>query len=432
MKYSKKLARIRNTIVAAVAIVTMTGCSDFFDVTNPGVILDADLNSVRGALALVTGMSSDFSEGYDGAAFAVARLSDEMAGSGSYNSTGDFRRGDFRSDDANGYWNDIQRARWVAEDGLRRMRDDIEGFPFDNNELTARAYLLAGMANRWFGETFCQIIYEAGEAQPKSAAFNRALPQFDEAIKHGGGAGASDIVTAARGGKMQAYVGLGDWGNAVTMAALVPTDFVYEVVYSDNSGREQNEIFNETHGRYEMSAYDTWAELNGSESKRTPFTDCRESPLCSNAQGADGQTPHLRQEKYDSRGSNMVMVSGVEARLVEAEAAIANNDLTLFHSKINEVRAHYGLGLYPNAPTEAGDFTGDWEGDSAREILDRERYLSLWLDGRRLWDMHRWDHPFLDGGSIAGYTPRAEKRTSCFPMADSECQTNPNASGLCI
>ena len=129
-------------VVALVATFGMTGCSDdLFNVKNPGRILDADLNTLKGINALVTGMSADFSVGYDNMSFTSAILSDEIVGSGSYFSTGRYRRGLFDSEDSNGRWADVQRARWVAEGGLQRMAE-IEGFTFSGNKLTARALSL--------------------------------------------------------------------------------------------------------------------------------------------------------------------------------------------------------------------------------------------------------------------------------------------------
>ncbi|MCH7752925.1 MAG: hypothetical protein IH898_12350 [Planctomycetes bacterium] len=72
-------------------------------------------------------------------------------------------------------------------------------------------------------------------------------------------AGETDLVTASYGGRAQAYVGLGQWSNAVADAQQVPTDFVFDAFYSDNSSGERNEIFDETHQRYEMSAFLTLA-----------------------------------------------------------------------------------------------------------------------------------------------------------------------------
>ena len=420
------------------ALVMFSGCDDdLFDVQNPGRILDSDLNTQRGVQALVTGMSSDFSEGFDGEAFLVARLADEIVGSGSYFSTGRYRRGLMDSEDANGFWGDVQRARWVAEAGLERMRE-IEGFQFDGNALTARAYLLAGMANRRFGENFCEVIFSApyesdtGEPQPKSAAFNRGIGHLQNALSHGAQAGDGDIVTAAHGGLASLYAWTGDWASAMSESAQVPTDFVYNAVYSQNSGRETNEIWNESHGRYEVSAYMTRADLyGGGVDPRAPYTDCSDpSAGCTSGNGADGSTTHYRQEKYPSQGSDIAMTKGTEMRLLEAEYYANEGDVAMAMMKINEARAHYDLAPLTSDGT-IGTITGDLTSMSVWDILDRERWMDLWLEGRRLWDLHRWDHPFLQGGGIV-YQATVPVRASCIPISDDECQVNSSATSKCF
>lgn len=431
-------------MAALVATFGMTGCSDdLFDVKNPGRILDEDLNTARGVAALVTGMSSDFSVSYDEVAFAGARLTDEMVGSGSYFETGRLRRGLFDSEDSDGYWNGVQRARWVAEGGLQRMAG-IEGYTFANNENTARAYLFAGLANRWFGENFCEVVFsqpyteespgpggeiDEGVPLPRTAAFERAIPALQAAVTHAGGAGASDVATAAHGAMAQVYMGLGNWSAALSEAAQVPTDFVYEAVYSGNSGRENNVMWLETHGRHEMSAWGTLAGTVGAGDPRTPWTDCS-TANCPSKNGADGETIHYRQEKYPSRGGNIPLVKGTEMRLIEAEDALLKGDLATFTAKVNEVRTFHGLAAIP-AVTSAGTITGGVGGGAnptsmtGWDVLDRERHLTLWLEGRRLWDLHRWDHPHLDGGGVV-YEATVARRASCMPISDQECQVNEN------
>lgn len=419
------------------ASVILTGCNgDLFDVQNPGRILDDDLNTLQGVNALVVGMSASFSEGYDDNSFFIARGTDEMAGTGSYFATGLWRRGIFNNEDFNGIWGDAQEARWTAEAGLERMRE-IEGYDFEGNELTARAYLMAGFSNRWLGETFCYVTYQApyegdtGEALPKSAAFERGIGHFEAAVSNAQQAGREDISTAATGGLAQMYADLGQWGQVTQYSEAVPTDFVYDAVYFNNTGAEINEFWNETFGRYEISAFHTLAGEQDPQDPRAPFTDCRVSDDCTSELGADGTYPHLRQEKYSQRGSDIPLVKGTEMRLLEAEAALNENDLGTAMDRINEARAFYGLD-----PLEATDgigsgFTGDHESMTGWDILDRERQLTLWLEGRRLYDLHRWDHPFLDGGTLIdaqGYIAEG-RRDSCAPIAFDECQTNPNLGG---
>jgi len=432
-------------MVALVATIGAVGCSDdLFDVKNPGKILDDDLNTTKGVAALVTGMSSDFSVSYDDMGFLVARLSDEMVGSGSYFSTGRYRRGLFDSEDANGYWAGVQRARWVAEGGLQRMAS-IEGYSFNNNSQTARAYLFAGLANRWFGETFCEVVFsepyteanpgpggeiDEGVILPRSAAFQRAIPELEAAVSQGGGAGASDIVTAAHGALASVYVGLGNWSSAMTHAAQVPTSFVYSAEYSSNSGRETSQIWRETYGRAEISAWGTLAGTVGAGDPRTPWTDCSAPGAgCNSQNGADGQTIHYRQEKYPTKDDDIPVVKGTDMRLLEAENALLGGDLTTAMAKINGVRTFFGLGAL--TATGIGSITGGDGGGanltsmSGWDILDRERHLTMWLEGRRLWDLSRWDHPHLDGGGVV-YEATVARRASCLPIAQDECQVNDN------
>jgi hypothetical protein len=435
-----KRFRFARLLSAVSLMVVLAGCGgDLFDVKNPGAILDEDLNTVKGVSALVVGMSSDLSEGFDGQAFLNARGGDEMTGGGSYYLTGEVRRGLVISEDIDGFWEDAQRARWVAEAGLERMKE-IEDYQFDGNPLTAKAYLLAGFGNRWLGENFCYVVYSSpydgddGTAQPKSAAFQRAMGHFEKAIQHGSG----EVATAARGGLAQLNVGLGDWNSAVTYAAQVPTDFVFNAVYSDNSGREENEMFWETHQRAEMSVFGTYiASLGPDGDPRTPWKDCSEAKACPSGQtgAGDKNNPNFQQMKYADLGADIPLVKGTEMRLIEAEALLRNGDLSGAMEKINAVRSFHGLA--PLTATGSGSgFTYDWTSMLGWDILDREYLLTNWLEGRRLFQFHRWDqggmtHPYLMGTHHL-YELVPGKRFTCYPIADSECQTNPKVADKCV
>lgn len=453
MKNSKAAAtRLRALLATFIAAFALVGCEDgLFEVKNPGRILDEDLNTTPGVNSLVTGMSSDFSASYDNLSFTTAILSDEIVGSGSYFSTGRYRRGLFDSDDANGFWGGVQRARWVAEAGLIRMRG-IEDYQFDGNPNTARAWLFAGMANRWFGENFCGVVFstpytqdapgpggevDTGEYVDRGQAFQRAVAALQEAVRHGGSAGRQDIVHAAEGALAQVNVGLDNWSAVATHAAKVPTDFVYSANYSSNSGRETSQIWNETHGRHEVSAFMTVAGIYGAGDPRTPWTDCSDSASgCPSGNGADGQTVHYRQEKYPTREDDIPLVKGTDMRLLEAEKALRDGDLAGAMAKINEVRAYHELDPVESDGT-IGSLTGGEDGSasltsmSGWDILDRERHLTMWLEGRRLWDLHRWNHPHLDGGGVL-YQATVARRASCMPVSDDECQVNEKVRDRCF
>lgn len=420
------LSRWASVAAALSLTVVLAGCGDLFQVTNPGQLQDDDLNNQEGLQALVTGLHYDFSQSTDLMAFDIARLTDEMAGSGSYFLTGRFRRGIIDREDANGAWNTAQQARWVAEDAIRRLQE-VSGEDFGNNtDLAARAYLHAGLANRQLGEDFCQVVFDGGSAQPNTAAFERAIGHLQNAIDLGQQTGQNDVVTAARGALAQVHVGLGNWSDAVSFAQQVPTEFVFNA--TQDGSDLNNEFWLETHGRYEISAYQTLAGSTGGDDPRALYTDCRDEEAdCTAPQGADGETPHLRQEKYPGDDTDIPAVKGAEMRLIQAEAQLRNGTVDSAVALMNEARTYWdGLDPMPS-DTVSGPAPSSFDASNeAWSLLDDERHLALWLEGRRLHDLRRWDHPFLNGGSIV--YPGVSERAACFPIAQNECDVNDNVS----
>jgi hypothetical protein len=117
-------------------------------------------------------------------------------------------------------------------------------------------------------------------------------------------------------------------------------------------------------------------------------------------------------------------------RLIEAEAFLLDGDFPNFNAKITELRDFYGLGAHPHQATAAGtlDFPYANPADDAWSVLDEERYATLYLEGKRLYDLDRWGHPFLNGGWIVGGAAQ-NPRDSCFPVPRLECQLNPQLAG---
>jgi hypothetical protein len=442
---TRLLERIGAGLLApAVAALLLAGC----EVENPGAILDENLNDELILDALVTGISSDFSEAYDDIAFDMARGSDELSGSGSYFETNLLRRGILNREDQNFEWGSQHRTRWVAEDAVVRM-DSVLGADYAGDGRVARAWLFAAFAHRMLGETVCFAVIDSSAAMDHEVHFDSALVRADSAIHHAQLAGdtASDnVVLAAYGIKAAAYAALENWTAASTEAARVPTDFVYLAYFSSNSGREENEIWNETSGRPEMSAYGTLSELVAPD-PRAPWVDCdvpssSRPSGCPGRVGADGDTPHYLQIKYPDLGSDMPFVKGTEMRLIEAEALLEGGagNIGAAVAKMDEARAEAGLTGVSPVPTTIND---------AWILLDQERHLTLWMEARRWHDARRWDEAgrrfmpavaYIYGDPIpvyngAPYEPifekdaAIEKRATCIPISLAECQTNPKLIG---
>ena len=396
------------------------GCGDLFDIQNPGEILDEDLNDPNLIPVLIVGLSSDVSDFADTQAFDVARLTDELAGSGSYADTGPFRVGWADQDYVAPVWEQAHEARWMAELHIARIESVLEAGEFATSPYVARAYVFEGIAHRALGENYCQVVYSTPEEfsglQPRTVAFQKAVTAFTNAMSFG-----DEFDEAAHAGLASVYAALGEWTQAVQHANQVSDDFVFDIFYDqiDNN----NVMFVETHNRHEMSAYNTYAaSVSPDFDPRAPITNC-ELGGCPNDVGADGVTPHWRQEKYDAYGTEIPGLSGKEARLIEAEAALRSNDLPGFTTAINQLRAIWNLDPI-DQPASVGALEYPNAYDDGWSILDGERMLSLWIEGRRLWDLHRWDHPFLNGGTVVW--DGEPRRDSCMPVPAAECRVNPN------
>ncbi|MEO6444357.1 MAG: RagB/SusD family nutrient uptake outer membrane protein [Gemmatimonadaceae bacterium] len=398
-------------VASAIATISLSGCEGFLDVVNPGPLSDAELNVPAAVQGVVTGMSADFSVMFDYIVPVSGIAADEINHGGSYTNEGLWVRGIFRPEDVNTQWANMQRARWVAEQGIVRMKG-VAGYTFDSNVLSARAYLWAGLANRTLGEVACQAVIDNGPAEPVSVHFTRAEGHFTEAIRIGtavGGAAGTAVVNAAYGGRAAARAALGKWAEAVTDAQRVPTNFVWNATYSTNSSRENNEFVSETWVRREFSVWGTrWATVFGDP--RVPW-DTVKTTSGAVQKGQDGKTNYFRQRKFTDLGAEIPLVKGTEMLMIRAEERLRASDIAGAYGHMNAARAFYGM-----APLTAATSLVD-----AWKVFKAERGATLWLEGRRWFDLRRWaaesgpmNDTFLTG------------RATCLPISQNERDANPN------
>ena len=401
--------RFRAALFAA--LIPLAGCGDIFGTEAPGRIADENLNTPQAIPGLVVGMSYDLAQAVDGLLEAwVPLAAGELFHGGSYDWDA-VPSGVILPEDVDGIWGTMHQARWVAEDGIERIRGILDDEPgaFEESPYVARAYLLAGFANRTLGENVCETAIDAGR-EPNTVHFERAVEQFTQAIAIGQAAGSDDVVTAAYGGRASVRAWLGDWAGAVQDAQQVPVGFSYDSKLSSDG--ESNQIAYETHDRFEYTVYNTeWENLPGDP--RAPWEIVYASDG-SVARGANGSTPHYQQQKYTSTGDDVPLTKGTEMLMLRAEAALRNNDIPGAFLLLNDARAHYGMDPLTPPATAA----------EAWSILHIERGATTWLENRRLWDLRRWfaetgpaHHNFLEG------------RHGCIPISEEELNTNPNLRG---
>ena len=402
---------------AAVLAATMTAC----DVTNPGQILDADLNNAAAMPILVTGMAGDFEVGLRDIGWNNAVLVGDLSGTSAYLSRQRHWAGDPQPEDADEY-NSVYRARWVAESGIERMKT-VLGSAFATSPYAADAYMWAGFSNRLLGETMCAAVIDGGPKLPRLAYFARAESAFTNAITIAEAVGAASANTrlASYGGRASVRLVRGNWVGALADAAKVPTSFAFSSRFSTVSAREQNQIFAENRQRVNLSAKYTWFEQYQKAMNDPRTVVGTDSKLTISA---DGVSPHLIQGKYNDLGADIVLTRGAEMRLIEAENDIVNGMFQAGIATINALRTSAGVAPV-SATTQAEAF----------DRLKEERAIVMWLETRRGGDLFRWGNTAVGDPILRAMTTVAPGNMSlagraiCSPFSQTLLATNPALGG---
>src|SRR5262249_22924544 len=120
-------------------------------------------------------------------------------------------------------------------------------------------------------------------------------------------------------------------------------------------------------------------------------------PIIDAGPGFDGETELFLTTKYSDRNSPTPLALGTEARLIQAEAALAANDVNGFLSNLTDARAHaltYTPDGAPNSQVldpppalKSSDVPASAVG--RQNLLFTERALDLFLTGHRVGDLRR-------------------------------------------
>jgi hypothetical protein len=112
--------------------------------------------------------------------------------------------------------------------------------------------------------------------------------------------------------------------------------------------------------------------------------------------GVDGNTQHYSQYKYKLLGDDIPITKSQEMRLIEAEVAWRNNDLTTAMAKMNALRAAITpVPLSPLPPTTSSSTVFDY--------LLNEYFAEQFMEGHRVTHLRRFNllTSYLGTGRLA-------------------------------
>lgn len=430
----RSIMRNISGLCAALLLAGALSCDT--KVTNPGPVQDEFLNDRTAAAAMVNGAGRALASGinwisYTGA--AVAREIHPAGSTGSFGITTRWQTGELNADDGDldTHWEQAQRARWLAEETLRRL--EAAGPPPTGSaaasitsyyNLLQLAYVYAGFANRLLGESMCECVIDGSGALPNATFFTRAESLFTKAIGVSGGTAATiaSQANAARAGRAAVRVFLNKWTEAVADAGTIPIAFVFNMPYFNLGEDAQRNRIAYASLNTPYRAHTQWNTWFYDYSRAT--SDPRVPITITTLQGdaaieCCGRVPFYPEAKHNKSESPIRLASGREMRLIEAEALLRNNDMTGGMAAINVARTNAGA-----ATITATDITDAWR------LLKRERGIELWLEARRLGDLRRWKAAntpgALDPLESVGAASHLSRQDLCFPISRSERQTNPN------
>ena len=307
--------------------------------------------------------------------------------------------------------------------------------------LRGHLYAVEGYAEVFLADLFCSGIplstvdfqgdFTLAAGSSTAEIYTHAIFLFDTALALTGDS--LRLQQVAEIGKARALLALGRYAEAATAASAVPDDYAYEVVHSLQQERSLYGSWqsrNNQQGR--LSAADREG-LVGLDYRSSGDPRTAQMVVGSDFKGNSMYTP----TKYPLTGSvTYAIATGIEARLIEAEAALqANPDDGRWLELLNHLRQTSWPSIKPAAGGPLPDLP-DPESHAGRvNLLFQERAFWLYLTAHRQGDLRRLIRQYLrapnevypTGGYPGGSGVYGDEIV--VPVPESERELNPKYMG---
>ena len=416
-------------IVLAVGVFLLGACDRFknelLEPQNPGLVDQGAVGTAAAAAALKVGAIGKIKlvandQNTNAGAFAwsslwqtVGLFTDEFSNSDFQNSQNDVDARTMSPDNTASNYGRIVQARGFVKDAILAEKQYEPGKTVDIAEL----YLGMGFIEMSLAEDFCNGIpfgtvtqgvvdYSKPEFKPltNAEAYAAALAHVDSALTTLGSATDAATTFVRQAALITKARILLDQGrnNANAAAALVPTSAVpstYQYLWttstslnSDDNGTWQfaNSVGRMTVGDSAMTYQGkTYQILNA-----VPFVSAKDPRVpvlvgsTSGLSAEDGLTPFFLQQIWRNRDDPFPMVSGIDARLIEAEARLNASDIPGMMAILNALRATPPrIGTYQ--PTAMAALADPADINAATTLFFREKAFWTYGRGQRLGDLRR-------------------------------------------
>jgi hypothetical protein len=397
----------------ATSVLAVVGCdrvkTELLAPQNPGLVDPSAVNSPTAALALRVGALGRYKQVQSGESIWQygGTLADEYKNA---DFSSDRINADQRLTDAAVSWNygPVTQSRGFVRDAISAMN----GFNPDSNALIGELYAELAFFEMTMADNYCNGIplghtdngtIVNGAPVPISQVYDSANNHLDTALAYsskGSDAGSLYINRLARVWKARVLLAK-DKANAAAAAALVanvPTTYVYDMTFSTVSGSNGMWGLNNSTARISVAdSFDIVGGITNVIKNALPFASANDprvpvinGDIASPKVVAEDQVtrPFYVGLLYKGQFDPLVLASGVDARLYEAEAKLVAGDIAGMMTILNALRQAkptIGVTAIPAMaalPTPATT-------DAATTLLFREKAFWTFGRGQRLPDLRR-------------------------------------------
>ncbi len=465
------LTRSRS-VFAAVALVAAAGvgCSDvkeaLLEAPDPDIIDPSNVQSAAGANAVRLGALSRLKAitgGSESTWLFGGLLADEWSTTSTFvqNDEADERRVAESNSSVNTALRAIYRSRTSATQAIQLLN---KWRPEPKSDI-AEMYMARGFAELQLASDFCNGIPLSGVSgddivlgaqKTVAEVFDVAIASFDSAIALAGGTDSVSVsvLRASRVGKARALLGVNKVAEAGALVSTtnVPTQWAYQTTYSLTGGT--NTIWGQgaSSRRYNVGDSLEGNARNLLVKNAIPFFSAKDPRLpVTYTVSAKGDTTKAQDGLSNSRTSTIYgqttytsLANGIDARLIEAEAALKANNPAGMITILNTLRAttfskgtstgQGQLGEVTYTANTLPALTDPGTADGRLNLLFREKAFWTFSRGQRLGDMRRLirfygrtpENTFPVGTHYRGITYGDDVN---FPITTDEVNGNPDFKG---
>jgi hypothetical protein len=393
---------------AALPLASCTSTEDALSVTDPDIINPSDVQSPAGANAVRLGALARLNaatSGEESMFLLGGLLADEWENGDSFIARQEIDQRNVTRENnfVTAASRVLHRTRVAAEQAVQLLR---EYNPAASAAEVAEMYFVQAYVENLLAEHFCSgVVFSTvgpggaptyGSPITTTATLERALAHADSGLRLITGTTAADVRvrSALQVTRGRILLNLNRPADAGAAVAGVATTFRYEMLHAPTTTSNQMWTFNNSARRYSVGASEGRNGLSFATAADPRLPTCQGGDTRCRAVGVtqtrrDNSGP-LRldiQLLWPARESPVAIVSGVEARLIEAEAQLRAGGAAASLATLNALRAATGTGSAGVAGltplTDAGT-------EAARvDQLFRERGFWLFSRGHRLGDLRR-------------------------------------------